>query len=208
MLEKRSTFTRHFGNISRQKRWQNVFCCIPRSYRPREGSVRLHVTYVSTALSTEPLSSAKASLCRKEAERKKKKTRRARWEGKRERRKASSHRSPRAFCFSIITFFYWDIQREPLRRRELLSTTNSAVFHQSRLHYNLSAEGAHNPKRPTPILGLCQPRPQGAFPWLWRWGPPPKPGKSTLGTRLGLSHGVFTDQFIFRHILGHFFPRK
>ena len=30
-----------------------------------------------------------------------------------------------------------------------------------------------------------QPRPQGAFPWLWRWGaPPPKPGKSALGTRL------------------------
>ena len=25
---------------------------------------------------------------------------------------------------------------------------------------------------------------------------------------LGLCHGVFTDQFIFRHILGHFFPRK
>ena len=25
---------------------------------------------------------------------------------------------------------------------------------------------------------------------------------------LGLGHGVFTDQFIFRHILGHFFPRK
>ena len=167
----------------------------------------LHATCYMT-LSTEPLSSAKASLCRKEAERKKKKTRRARWEGKRERRKASSHRSPRAFCFSIITFFYWDIQREPLRRRELLSKTNSAVFHQSRLHYNLSAEGAHNPKRATPILGLCQPRPQGAFNWLWRWGPPPKPGKSTLGTRLGLSHGVFTDQFIFRHILGHFFPRK
>ena len=23
---------------------------------------------------------------------------------------------------------------------------------------------------------------------------------------LGLNHGVFTDQFIFRHILGHFFP--
>ena len=29
-----------------------------------------------------------------------------------------------------------------------------------------------------------QPRPQGAFPWLWRWGPPPKPGKSALGTRV------------------------
>ena len=25
---------------------------------------------------------------------------------------------------------------------------------------------------------------------------------------LRLCHGVFTDQFIFRHILGHFFPRK
>ena len=25
---------------------------------------------------------------------------------------------------------------------------------------------------------------------------------------LGLCHGVFTDRFIFRHILGHFFPRK
>ena len=25
---------------------------------------------------------------------------------------------------------------------------------------------------------------------------------------LGLCHGVFTDQFIFRHILGHLFPRK
>ena len=30
-----------------------------------------------------------------------------------------------------------------------------------------------------------QPRFQGAFSWLWRWGaPPPKPGKSALGTRL------------------------
>ena len=29
--------------------------------------------------------------------------------------------------------------------------------------------------------GTKQPRPQGAFPWL----PPPKPGKSALGTRLG-----------------------
>ena len=25
---------------------------------------------------------------------------------------------------------------------------------------------------------------------------------------LGPCHGVFTDQFIFRHIIGHFFPRK
>ena len=25
---------------------------------------------------------------------------------------------------------------------------------------------------------------------------------------LGRCHGIFTDQFIFRHILGHFFPRK
>ena len=25
---------------------------------------------------------------------------------------------------------------------------------------------------------------------------------------LGLCHGVFTDQFILIHILGHFFPRK
>ena len=25
---------------------------------------------------------------------------------------------------------------------------------------------------------------------------------------LGLYHGIFTDQFIFRNILGHFFPRK
>ena len=25
---------------------------------------------------------------------------------------------------------------------------------------------------------------------------------------LGLWHGVFTDQFIFRHILEHFFPRN
>ena len=25
---------------------------------------------------------------------------------------------------------------------------------------------------------------------------------------LGLCHGVFTDLFIFRHILGHFFPRN
>ena len=30
-----------------------------------------------------------------------------------------------------------------------------------------------------------QPRPQSAFPWLLRRGaPPPKPGKSALGTRL------------------------
>ena len=36
--------------------------------------------------------------------------------------------------------------------------------------------GAHNPERPTPILGLC--------------------------------HGVFTDRFIFRHILEHSLPRK
>ena len=34
--------------------------------------------------------------------------------------------------------------------------------------------------------GADQPRPQGAFLWLWRWGAlPPKPGKSALGTRLG-----------------------
>ena len=25
---------------------------------------------------------------------------------------------------------------------------------------------------------------------------------------LGLCHGVFTDQFIIRHVLGHFFPVK
>ena len=36
-----------------------------------------------------------------------------------------------------------------------------------------------------------QPRPQGAFPWLWRWGvSTSKPGKSTLGTRLGGGKGV------------------
>ena len=30
-----------------------------------------------------------------------------------------------------------------------------------------------------------QPRPQGAFPGLWRWGaPPPKPEKRALGTRV------------------------
>ena len=29
-----------------------------------------------------------------------------------------------------------------------------------------------------------------------------------LTSILGLCHGVFTDQFIFRHILGHLFPRK
>ena len=33
-------------------------------------------------------------------------------------------------------------------------------------------------------LIIFQPRPQGAFPWLWRWDGPPKPGKSALGTRL------------------------
>ena len=33
-----------------------------------------------------------------------------------------------------------------------------------------------------PLRGWRQPRPQGAFPWL---SPPPKPGKSALGTRLG-----------------------
>ena len=32
---------------------------------------------------------------------------------------------------------------------------------------------------------VMQPRPQGAFPWLWKWAAPlPKPGKSALGTRL------------------------
>ena len=37
------------------------------------------------------------------------------------------------------------------------------------------------------FLGLVQPCPHSAFPWLQRWGaPPPKPGKSTMGTRLGL----------------------
>ena len=41
-----------------------------------------------------------------------------------------------------------------------------------------------------------QPRPQGAFPWLWRWGaPPPKSGKSALGTRL--SYSVKKSQFTF-----------
>ena len=35
------------------------------------------------------------------------------------------------------------------------------------------------------ILRPWQPRPQGSFPWFWRWGAPPtKPGKSALGTRL------------------------
>ena len=33
-----------------------------------------------------------------------------------------------------------------------------------------------------------------------------KPERATL--MLGLCHGAFTDQFIFRHILGHLFPRK
>ena len=33
-------------------------------------------------------------------------------------------------------------------------------------------------------LIIFQPHPQGAFPWLWRWDGPPKPGKSALGTRL------------------------
>ena len=32
------------------------------------------------------------------------------------------------------------------------------------------------------------------------------PERATL--ILGLRHGVFTDQFIFRHILGHFFSQK
>ena len=41
------------------------------------------------------------------------------------------------------------------------------------------------------FLSLTSNRPQGTFPWLWRWGgfgggvaPPPKPGESALGTRL------------------------
>ena len=35
------------------------------------------------------------------------------------------------------------------------------------------------------LLISLQPRPQGACPWLWRWGaPPPKSGKDALGTRL------------------------
>ena len=38
---------------------------------------------------------------------------------------------------------------------------------------------------------VYQPRPQGAFSWLKRWGaPPPKPGKSALGTRLTLLHPI------------------
>ena len=36
------------------------------------------------------------------------------------------------------------------------------------------------------IATLAQPRPRGTFPWLWRY-PPPKPGKSALGTRLALA---------------------
>ena len=38
------------------------------------------------------------------------------------------------------------------------------------------------------MLGYGQPRSQGAFPWLWRWGEK-KPGKSALGTRLESSNG-------------------
>ena len=37
----------------------------------------------------------------------------------------------------------------------------------------------------------AQPRPQGAFPWLWRWGAPtPKPRKNALGTRLCISVAI------------------
>ena len=44
-----------------------------------------------------------------------------------------------------------------------------------------------------------QPRPQGAFPWLWRWGaPPPKQGKSALETRLPESRSGETAQGEFR----------
>ena len=42
--------------------------------------------------------------------------------------------------------------------------------------------------------GGLQPRPQGAFPWLWLW-----PGKSALGTRLGRGSG---SPLIWWRILG------
>ena len=42
-----------------------------------------------------------------------------------------------------------------------------------------------------PRFSLYQPRPQGAFPWLWGPAPPPKPGKSALGTRLSLYIKVY-----------------
>ena len=54
--------------------------------------------------------------------------------------------------------------------------------------FRISALNApHGEERCVTILKTAarQPRPQGAFPWLRRWGgPPPKPGKSALGTRL------------------------
>ena len=51
----------------------------------------------------------------------------ARWEGEREKRSLSFNvlffpSSPARFLFFDYCFFYWDIQREPLRRREV---TNS-----------------------------------------------------------------------------------
>ena len=52
---------------------------------------------MSRTLSTEPLSSTEASLCRKEAGRKKKREYGARWEGGIERREASFHRSVIAY---------------------------------------------------------------------------------------------------------------
>ena len=50
---------------------------------------------------------------------------------------------------------------------------------------------------------MTQPRPQGAFPWLWRWdgksvAPPPKQGKSALGTRLPMTQSEQGRTFYFR----------
>ena len=50
---------------------------------------------------------------------------------------------------------------------------------------------------------MKQPRPQGAFPWLWRWGAPiPKPGESALETRLPMKvifNTIFLSLFFARH---------
>ena len=69
------------------------------------------------------LASSEASLYRRETGERKKES--ARGTMGREKRRSqvfpSPHRTPRAFYFSVIAVYYWDTQREPLRRREVHS---------------------------------------------------------------------------------------
>ena len=75
---------------------------------------------------SDPLSSADASLRRREAGRKKKEARGALWEGEKEKPFPSSYRPPRACYFSIIAIFIeipsgsLSEEREPLSGFPLL----------------------------------------------------------------------------------------